>query len=90
MVGEIADTGTHGRRKLILFTISDPETDPGPVWEAYHFARTAVSVGVEAEVRLAAAAVKVALPDGITDMGRGRQLKQWVREGKTAGHLVSV
>ncbi|MBA2450667.1 MAG: hypothetical protein H0V51_21860 [Chloroflexi bacterium] len=53
------------RRRLIFFTRADPVMDPGPAEMAYDFATVAARAGLEAEVRLAGDAVKVALPDGI-------------------------
>ena len=78
------------RRKLIFFTVADPASNPYPVWEAYHLARTSAGAGLEAEVRLADHAVKVAHPDTIAEAGRGSQLRQWIREGPPVGYLVSV
>ena len=78
------------RRKLIFFTTADPEVDPGPVTQAYHFATVAAQTGLEAEVRLAGDAVKAALPDGIAATRRGDDLRTKVREGAQAGYRVSL
>ena len=78
------------RRKLIFFTVADPATNPYPVWEAYHLARTSAGAGLEAEVRLADNAVKVAHRDEVADVGRGRQLRQWLSEGPPTGYMGSV
>lgn len=51
------------RRKLVLFTNSDPGLDPGPALNAYHFATVATEAGPEAEVRLARAAHAGTLPE---------------------------
>ena len=53
------------RKKLIFFANSDPAVAPERIEQAYHFANVAAEAGLEAEVRLAGDAVKVALPDTI-------------------------
>lgn len=53
------------RKKLIFFTNSDPAIAPERIEQAYHFANIASIAGVEAEVRIAGDAVKVALPNTI-------------------------
>ncbi|HEV2766457.1 MAG TPA: hypothetical protein VGV63_01965 [Acidimicrobiales bacterium] len=52
------------RRKLIFFTGAHPAENPRPTWLAYHFAEVAAGAGLEAEVRLAGDAVRVAQPGG--------------------------
>ena len=53
------------RKKLIFFVNSDPAIAPERIEQAYHFANVATGAGLEAEVRLAGDAVKVALPNAI-------------------------
>ncbi len=78
------------RRKLVFFTAADPETDPGSVISAYHFATVAAEAGLEAEVRLAGDAVKVALPGAIARSSEGEQLRAKVRAGAEAAYQVSL
>ena len=78
------------RRKLIFFTRADPAVDPGPAALAYHFATVAARAGLEAEVRLAGDAVKVALPDGIAATSPGDELRAKVPEGARASYRVSL
>lgn len=78
------------RRKLVLFTNSDPSIDPRPAASAYHFATVATGAALEAEVRLAGDAVKIALPDGIAATPHGDELREKVRQGSTAAYLVSL
>lgn len=70
------------RRKLIFFTVADPRTNPRPTWSAYHFAEVAAGAGLEAEVRLAGDAVRVAQPGGIDSSSTGDEL----RAKATGGH----
>jgi hypothetical protein len=78
------------RRKLIFFASADPGSNPDPAWSAYHFAEVAARAGLEAEVRLAGDAVKVALPKGIVASARGRELREKVLNGRGAPYLVSL
>ncbi len=78
------------RRKLVLFTNSDPGVDPGPATNAYHFATVAANAGLEAEVRLAGDAVKLALPNAIVATPKGDELREKVRQGVEADYLVSL
>jgi hypothetical protein len=78
------------RRKLIFFTRADPSVDPGPAEMAYHFATVAARAGLEAEVRLAGDAVKVALADGIAATAGGDELRRKVREGAQGSYRVSL
>lgn len=48
------------RKHLVFFASADPRSNPGPAWSAYHFATVATSAGLDAEVRLAGDAVRVA------------------------------
>ncbi len=77
------------RRKLIFFTTADPRTDVDAVFRAYHFATVASSAGLEAEVRLAGAAVSVADLDVIPDTEMGRDVRQRVAAGSDAPFAVS-
>lgn len=78
------------RRKLIFFTNSDPSIDPKPAQMAYHFATVAARAGLEAEVRLAGDAVKLALPNAIAATPEGADLREKVQQGTTAGYVVSL
>ena len=75
-------------RRLIFFTTADPRTDPGPAGQAYHFASVAARTGLDAEVRLAGDAVRLARPDGFGDGAEGRALR--ARALEDAPFLVSV
>ena len=77
------------RRKLIFFTISDPATDPGGLFRAYHFAGVAASSGLEAEVRLAGEAVTAADPAALPDTDLGRDMRAKVAGGAEAAFEVS-
>jgi hypothetical protein len=76
------------RRRLIFFTTADPGTDPGPAGQAYHFAAVATRAGLEAEVRLAGDAVRLARPDGVADTPSGQALR--ARALEDAPFLVSL
>ncbi len=78
------------RKKLIFFASADTRTNARPAWSAYHFATVAAGAGLEAEVRLAGDAVRLAQPDGIADTEQGDQLRQKVKESIDAPFLVSL
>ena len=78
------------RRKLIFFASADPRTNPSPSWSAYHFANVAAGAGLEAEVRLAGDAVRLAQPDGIAQTPQGDELREKVKAGVDAPFLVSL
>ena len=78
------------RKKLIFFASSDPRENPRPAWSAYHFADVAAGAGLEAEVRLAGDAVRVATVDGIPDSALGDELRAKVKKGIDAPFLVSL
>lgn len=78
------------RKKLIFFTAADPRTDPGPAWSAYHFAEVAARTGLNAEVRLAGDAVRLAQPGGVADTDRGRELRAKAKAGAGGPFLVSL
>ena len=69
------------RRKLVFFAAADPRVNPNPAWSAYHFAKVAGESGLEAEVRLAGDAVRLAQPDGIVESPRGAELRDKSRAG---------
>ena len=76
------------RRRLIFFTTADPRVDPGPAGQAYHFATVAARTGLDAEVRLAGDAVRLARPDGVADTQAGQALR--ARALEDAPFLVSL
>ena len=78
------------RRALIFFTNSDPGIDPRPARDAYHFATVAARAGLDAEVRLAGDAVKVALPDAIAATPAGNELREKVALGASIGYTISL
>ena len=77
------------RRRLVFFTTADPRTDPGPAGQAYHFAAVAARSGLDAEVRLAGDAVRLAREDGVADTPAGRALRARATEAATP-YLVSL
>lgn len=78
------------RKHLVFFAAADPRSDPGPAWSAYHFAEVAARAGLEAEVRLAGDAVRVAQPDGVEDSDRGKELRAKVEAAVGGPILVSL
>ena len=76
------------RKRLIFFAGADPRTDPRPTGQAYHFAAVAARTGLDAEVRLAGDAVRLARPDGVEDTPEGRALR--ARALEDAPYLVSL
>lgn len=78
------------RKKLIFFTAADPRTDSGPAWSAYHFAEVAARAGLNAEVRLAGDAVRLAQPDGVANTDRGQELDVKVKAAVGGPFLVSL
>lgn len=76
------------RRRLVFFTTADPRVDPGPAGQAYHFATVAARTGLDAEVRLAGDAVRLARPDGVAQTPAGRALREKALED--APFLVSL
>lgn len=78
------------RRKLVFFTTADPAKDPATVTRVYHFAGVAGTNGLEAEVRLAGAAVSVVDFDRLPDTEEGRELAARVAEGVDGPFLVSL
>jgi hypothetical protein len=78
------------RRRLVFFASADPAENPGPARNAYHFANVAAQAGLEAEVRLAGDAVKVALPGVIAATPRGDELREKLRLGAEGAFMVSM
>lgn len=78
------------RKKLIFFAGADTRSNPKAAWSAYHFADVAAKAGLEAEVRLAGDAVRLAQPDGIPDSEEGHRLREKVKESIDAPFLVSL
>ena len=75
--------------RLIFFASSDP-ANPKPIWSAYHFAQTAARAGLEAEVRLAGDAVRVAQPGTVADTELGADLRRKVAASVNEPYLVSL
>lgn len=73
-------------KRLIFFASADPEANPKPIWSAYHFANVASGAGLDAEVRLAGDAVRVA-KDGVE---LSEDLRAKVKSGVQAPYLVSL
>lgn len=78
------------RRKLIFFTSADPRTDPGAFFRVYHFANVAGKAGLEAEVRLAGAAVDVVDPSTLPDGEQGDNARTKVGAGTDGPFEVSL
>lgn len=78
------------RKRLIFFAGADPRTNPLPAEKAYHFASVAAKAGLDAEVRLAGDAVRVAQPDGVPATAQGEALKATARKGAMEPYLVSL
>jgi hypothetical protein len=78
------------RKRLIFFAAADPRTNPRPAWSAYHFAATAAKAGLEAEVRLAGDAVRVAHLDSYADSTAGQELRDKALSGAAGPFLVSL
>lgn len=77
-------------KRLVFFVSADPRENPRPAWSAYHFASAAARAGLDAEVRLAGEAVRVALADGVAESPAGAELRHKVEEGAGAPFLVSL
>lgn len=78
------------RKRLIFFASADPDVNPDPAWSAYHFAQVAARSELDAEVRLAGDAVKVALPDFTATTPTGEELLEKARQGANGPFLVSL
>ena len=77
-------------RKLIFFCSADPREDTGAFFRAYHFANVAAKSGVEAEVRLAGAAVDVTDLATLPDNDAGNLIRQKIGESFDASFEVSL
>ena len=77
------------RKKLIFFASADPKVDPNPAWSAYHFAKTAANAGLDAEVRLAGDAVRLARPGYADNSQKGRDLFLKATDLADRSHVVS-
>ncbi len=77
------------RRRLVFFTTADPRVDPGPAGQAYHFAGVAARTGLNAEVRLAGDAVRLARSDGVAPTPAGAALRARALE-RAEPFLVSL
>ncbi len=78
------------RKRLIFFASADPRINHLPTEKAYHFASVAAKAGLDAEVRLAGDAVRVAQPDGVPATPEGAALQEKARGGALAPYLVSL
>ncbi len=78
------------RKRLVFFASADPRTNSRPIWSAYHFANVAARAGLEAEVRLAGDAVRIAQPYGVPDTPDGQEAREKALQGATAPYLVSL
>jgi len=78
------------RRKLIFFTSADPRTDPGAFFRVYHFANVAGKAGLDAEVRLAGAAVDVVDQSTLPEDQQGEDIRTKITEGIDGPFLVSL
>ncbi len=76
--------------RLIFFASADPMSDPKPIWSAYHFAEVATRAGLDAEVRLAGDAVRVAQEGTVAETELGFELRGKVIHGAEAPYLVSL
>ena len=76
--------------RLIFFASADPAADPKPIWSAYHFAEVASRAGLDAEVRLAGDAVRVAQDGTVAETELGLDLRTKVIDGALAAYLVSL
>ena len=78
------------RKRLVFFASADPRTNPRPIWSAYHFAEVATRAGLEAEVRLAGDAVRVAREDGVMASPLGDEVREKTRVGARGAYAVSL
>ncbi len=78
------------RKRLIFFASSDPRVNPKPASQAYHFATVAAKAWLDAEVRLAGDAVRVAQLEAGPDDPDLAALRDKARTGTTAPYLVSL
>lgn len=76
------------RKKLIFFASSDPDANPNPAWSAYHFAQVAARSELEAEVRLAGDAVRLALPEFSPSSPRSEEVLEKARKAAVEGSFL--
>jgi predicted peroxiredoxin len=77
-------------RKLIFFVTTDPAVQAGPAIAAYVLADAALTAGIEAEVRLAAAAVLVADPGYVATVHGSGRLRQGLDRAVARGVETTV
>lgn len=77
-------------RKLVFFCSADPREDTGAFFRAYHFANVAANSGLDAEVRLAGAAVDVTDTDTLPATEAGDLIREKIRESIDAPFDVSL
>ena len=77
-------------RKLIFFCSADPREETGAFFRAYHFANVAATSGLEAEVRLAGAAVDVTDLQALPQTEAGDLVRKKIRESIDAPFDVSL
>ena len=81
---------TTPRKRLIFFTSADPRTDTGAFFRVYHFAGVAATAGLDAEVRLAGAAVDVTDVDLLPTDEAGEDVRAKVKAAADGPFLVSL
>ena len=77
-------------RKLVFFCSADPREDTGGFFRAYHFANVASKSGLEAEVRLAGAAVDVTDLTTLPQTEAGDLIREKIRESIDAPFDISL
>ena len=78
------------RKKLIFFVATDPALKSSPVISAYNFSSAAIAASLEAEVRLAGAAVLVADPAYVATVESSEILRDHLDQASSNGVEVSV
>lgn len=78
------------RMKLIFFVGADPAQDASRLSAAYHFASAATEAELDAEVRLAGAAVLVADPAYVATVPGAEDLRSRMDTALSQGLTVSV
>ena len=77
-------------RTLVFFAAKDPLEDPDPVRNAFSFALTAAKAGLQAEVRLAGAALHALHVDKLPAGVKGDRLRKALADAPLAGLRVSL
>lgn len=77
-------------KKLIFFVAADPAVDPDPLTTAYFFASVAVGAKLNAEVRLAAAAVRAADPGHLGASDTTADVRRLLEKGPADGVFLSI